>query len=55
LSDELQRVIGHLMARISQMERKIERLQSNWTSAITYSLGFLEFVAGLYLREKGLW
>jgi len=55
VNDELQRIIGELMARIVEMEKKIERLQGLWAQAIKAALAFLAFVAGLYLHEKGLW
>jgi len=55
VSDELQRIIGELMARIVEMEKKIDRLQGLWAKAIQAALAFLFFVAGLYLHEKGLW
>jgi len=55
VSDELQRIIGELMARIVEMEKKIDRLQSLWAQAIKAALGLSALVIGLYLRDRGIW
>ena len=54
MSDELQRAIGEITARLAQLERRMAQADERWKAVIYGALGLLSFVAGLYLKEKGL-
>lgn len=55
MSEELQRVIGQMLARLDSLEREAAKAEGRWTKLFLGALGFLSFVAGLYAKEKGLW